>query len=188
MNWRRQRGSIRRHPLRDGVVRQDIDTAIVAEADAAERQRLIDEQARLEEQIAQLQNQRDQPSATTLVTSGRTAIKARRAPAPRTAKRDRTAPRRGSERPPSRPVRRAEVTAVLASAHVTPAASMMATRCSVHATGLVPPSSSSTPRRPHSRMSIACASRSRSTNGSPLTSTRTRRRVPPVNGHGATPG
>jgi hypothetical protein len=39
------------------LVRQDLDTAIAAAADAAERQRLIDEQARLQEQIAQLQEQ-----------------------------------------------------------------------------------------------------------------------------------
>jgi hypothetical protein len=39
------------------LVRQDLDTAIAAAADAAERQRLIDEQARLQEQIAQLEEQ-----------------------------------------------------------------------------------------------------------------------------------
>lgn len=39
------------------LVRQDLDAAIAAAADAAERQRLIDEQARLQEQIAELQNQ-----------------------------------------------------------------------------------------------------------------------------------
>src|ERR687898_964030 len=39
------------------LVRQDLATAIAAAADAAERQRLIDEQARLQEQIAELQDQ-----------------------------------------------------------------------------------------------------------------------------------
>src|SRR5918995_2890693 len=39
------------------LVRLDLDTAIAAAADAAERQRLIDEQARLQEQIAELQDQ-----------------------------------------------------------------------------------------------------------------------------------
>ncbi|HZW41794.1 MAG TPA: hypothetical protein VFE99_05795 [Agromyces sp.] len=39
------------------LVRQDIDEAIAAETDAAERQRLIDEQARLQQQIAELENQ-----------------------------------------------------------------------------------------------------------------------------------
>lgn len=39
------------------LVRQDIDEAITAETDAAERQRLIDEQTRLQQQIAELENQ-----------------------------------------------------------------------------------------------------------------------------------
>lgn len=41
------------------LVRQDIDAAIAAAADAAERQRLIEEQARLREQIAQLEEQQN---------------------------------------------------------------------------------------------------------------------------------
>ena len=40
----------------------------------------------------------------------------------------------------------------------------------------------------YSRISIAAASRSRSRYGSPLTSTATRRIVPPVNAHGSAPG
>ena len=50
------------------LVRHDIDEAIAAESDAAERQRLIDEQARLQQQIAELetqqgeQNQQDKPN------------------------------------------------------------------------------------------------------------------------------
>jgi hypothetical protein len=50
------------------LVRQDLDEAIAAETDAAERQRLIDEQARLQQQIAELenqqgeQNQQDEPN------------------------------------------------------------------------------------------------------------------------------
>src|SRR5215207_5185177 len=40
----------------------------------------------------------------------------------------------------------------------------------------------------YSRASIACASRSRSTKGSPLTSTATRLIVPPVKRQGAAPG
>ena len=40
----------------------------------------------------------------------------------------------------------------------------------------------------YSRASIAWASRSRSTKGSPLTSTATRLIVPPVKGQGASPG
>jgi hypothetical protein len=42
------------------LVRQDIDAAIAAAAGAAERQRLLEEQARLQEQIAQLQEQQNQ--------------------------------------------------------------------------------------------------------------------------------
>lgn len=42
------------------LVRQDLDDAIAAAADEAERQRLLDEQARLQEQIAQLQEQQNQ--------------------------------------------------------------------------------------------------------------------------------
>lgn len=41
------------------VVRQDLDDAIAAAADEAERQRLLEEQARLQEQIAQLQQQQN---------------------------------------------------------------------------------------------------------------------------------
>ena len=44
------------------LVRQDLDTAIADAADAAERQRLIDEQARLQEEITQLQDQQNQPN------------------------------------------------------------------------------------------------------------------------------
>ncbi|MDQ0895175.1 hypothetical protein [Agromyces ramosus] len=44
------------------LVRQDIDTAIAAAADAAERQRLMDEQARLQEQITRLEGQQNQPN------------------------------------------------------------------------------------------------------------------------------
>jgi hypothetical protein len=43
-------------------------------------------------------------------------------------------------------------------------------------------------QRRYSRASIATASRSNSTYGSPLTSTATRRIVPPVNGQGGVPG
>lgn len=39
------------------LVRQDLDDAIAAAADEAERQRLLEEQTRLQEQIAQLQEQ-----------------------------------------------------------------------------------------------------------------------------------
>jgi hypothetical protein len=39
------------------LVRADLDLAVAAAEDEAERQRLLDEQARLQEQITQLQNQ-----------------------------------------------------------------------------------------------------------------------------------
>lgn len=39
------------------LVRQDLETAVAAAEDAAERQRLQDEQARLEQQIAELQQE-----------------------------------------------------------------------------------------------------------------------------------
>lgn len=42
------------------LVRQDLDGAIAAAADEAERQRLLEEQARLQEQIDQLQSQQDE--------------------------------------------------------------------------------------------------------------------------------
>lgn len=41
------------------MVRQDLDDAIAAAADEAERQRLLEEQARLQQQIDQLQSQQD---------------------------------------------------------------------------------------------------------------------------------
>ena len=43
-------------------------------------------------------------------------------------------------------------------------------------------------RSRYSRMIMSCASRSRSTKGSPLTSTATRSMVPPVNRYGGSPG